>query len=430
VTVSTGGSSATTDVGGFYSLTNLGSFLSYVVTPAQSGVTFAPASRSFSLLGSSQTNINFSVAHTVSGQVTRAGIGVFGVQLTAGTNAASTDGNGNYTFAGLAPGGVVVVPTYLLRYTFSPTNQHVAVGGNQSGINFVATPPTSSGGEVCPAGVTLAGVDVSVYQGPVNWPSVKAAGVAFAFARVSDGSGLDEQFDANWAGIKAAGMIRGAYQFFEPADDPVVQADIVIHAVYDANNFPVPFLNPGALPVVLDVEVTGNQSASTLAANIQTWINHVQAATARVPMIYTASGFWDGSVGSTAFSANSLWAANWGVGCPSLAQGWTNWAVWQFADNGTVPGISSLVDLDLFNGSMSDLLAFANEPNLNVAPNGTNKVVLTWSTYAIGFGLQQNSNLHTTNWVSVTNLPSVVNSQNQIIHATSTNHTFFRLFHP
>jgi hypothetical protein len=149
-----------------------------------------------------------------------------------------------------------------------------------------------------------------------------------------------------------------------------------------------------------------------------------------VPMIYTALGFWDGSVGSTAFSANPLWAENWRVACPNLAEGWTNWVFWQYSDSGNVSGISTVVDLDKFNGSLSDLLAVANEPSLNIALHGTNEVSVTWSTLATGFVLEQNSNLNTTNWVTVTNTLSIVSNQEQVILGTSTKPTLFRLFHP
>jgi GH25 family lysozyme M1 (1,4-beta-N-acetylmuramidase) len=432
VTVTAGVNSAITDAGGFYSLTNLGAN-SYSVTPAQNGVTFSPASRSVTLTVfiENQTNINFNVAHTISGQVTRFGLGLFGVELAASTNTATTDIHGNYTIDGLVAGEVDVIPSFLSGYTFSPTNQHVAVGGNQTGINFTATPPINpTNGPVCPAGATLPGVDVSLYQGSVDWPSVKAFGAAFAFARISDGTDLDPAFDANWTGIKTAGMIRVAYQMFEPGEDPVVQANIAINAVYDTNYFPFTGLEPGALPVVLDVEVTGGQSATTIAAHVETWISHVQAATGRIPMICTGAGFWDGAVDSTAFLANPLWAVDYGDTCPNLAAGWTNWVFWQFANNGNVTGITNVVDLDEFNGSMSDLLALANQPALNIARNGTNGVSVTWSTFAMGFVLQQNFTLGGTNWTTVTNVPSIVANQNQVILGTSTNHSFFRLFHP
>jgi lysozyme len=205
---------------------------------------------------------------------------------------------------------------------------------------------------VCATGAVVYGVDVSIYQGSVDWASVKGAGKDFAIARISDGTGtLDNTFATHWAGIKNAGMIRGAYQFFEPGEDPTAQANIVINAVGT--------LADGDLPVVADMEVTGGQGAATIVANLQTWVSKVQAGTGKAPMIYTAEGYWDGSVGSTAFGNLPLWAANWGVTCPTLATGWSTWKVWQYADNGTVSGISGNVDLDEFNGDLTALQAFA-----------------------------------------------------------------------
>jgi hypothetical protein len=69
---------------------------------------------------------------------------------------------------------------------------------------------------VAPAGATVQGVDVSVNQGIIDWNTVKASGVEFAYARVSDGTLLDSEFQQNWQGMQAAGVARGAYQFFEP----------------------------------------------------------------------------------------------------------------------------------------------------------------------------------------------------------------------
>jgi GH25 family lysozyme M1 (1,4-beta-N-acetylmuramidase) len=177
---------------------------------------------------------------------------------------------------------------------------------------------------VCAAGATVKGVDVSVFQGTVDWADVKAAGNDFAIARISDGSYLDTDFDKNWSGIKGAGMVRGAYQFFEPGEDPVTQANIVITAVGK--------LGAGDLPVTADMEVTGGQSKATIAANLQTWVTHVQAGTGKAPMVYTAEGYWDADVGSTAFGDLDLWVANWGVSCPTLATGWSKWKFWQNAE--------------------------------------------------------------------------------------------------
>ena len=70
---------------------------------------------------------------------------------------------------------------------------------------------------VCPSGPTVEGVDVSYYQGNIDWDAVWGSGRDFAVARVNDGNFMDPQFDTYWSGMKAAGLIRGAYQFFRPA---------------------------------------------------------------------------------------------------------------------------------------------------------------------------------------------------------------------
>jgi lysozyme len=213
------------------------------------------------------------------------------------------------------------------------------------------SPYGSSEDALCPGGTVLEGVDVSVYQGSIDWSQVKSSGHPFAIARISDGSYLDTTFAQNWSGMKAAGLVRGSYQFFEPGEDPVTQADIVIQKVG--------VLGTGDLPVVADMEVTGGLSGATIAANLQTWIDHVKAGTGKTPMIYTSPGFWNGKVGSSAFGGIPLWVANWGVSCPGLPSGWNAFKIWQYSDAGHVAGIPATVDLDRFNGTLADLEAFS-----------------------------------------------------------------------
>jgi lysozyme len=239
------------------------------------------------------------------------------------------------------------IDALVIAAIFSPLVAGCGAGGDGDGPLGAAQEAS-----VCAAGAVVKGVDVSVYQDTVDWPTVKANGIDFAIARISDGSFLDTQFDANWSGMKSAGLVRGAYQFFEPGEDPTTQANIVINAVGT--------LGDGDLPVTADMEVTGGQSAGTIVANLQTWVAKVQAGTGKVPMIYTAEGYWDGSVGgSGAFGSLPLWVANWGPPCPNLPSGWSNWKVWQYSDSGSVPGIPTTVDLDEFNGDLSALQSFA-----------------------------------------------------------------------
>jgi GH25 family lysozyme M1 (1,4-beta-N-acetylmuramidase)/acylphosphatase len=213
----------------------------------------------------------------------------------------------------------------------------------------------AEGIKVCASGATVRGVDVSYYQGHIDWAKVKAHGVEFAIARVGDGpTYVDPQFAANWSGMKAAGVIRGTYQFFRAGSDPIKQADLLIKEIKDHGG-----LHAGDLPPMLDVEVQDGVSDATLRSHAMTWLKHVEAAFNRTPMIYTAPGFWNGLGADASFAKYTLVVANWQTNCPTMPNSWTHWKFWQDADNGSVPGISGHVDTDRFNGTLAQLKAFA-----------------------------------------------------------------------
>lgn len=221
-----------------------------------------------------------------------------------------------------------------------------------SGSPYEATDESQDAVRVCPGASTVEGIDVSYYQKTINWPQVKASGVAFAVTRISDGLNFpDSEFANNWAGIQSVGLVRGAYQYFEPGQDALAQADMVVQRVGR--------LGVGDLPVQLDMEATGGQSSATIASKMKIWMDRVTAGTGKRPFVYTAKYFWNDNVGSTDFSADRLWVANYGVTCPDLPDAWGNWSIWQYSSTGSVPGIGGDVDLDKFNGTLDDLRRIA-----------------------------------------------------------------------
>ena len=221
-------------------------------------------------------------------------------------------------------------------------------GGGSAAGGFDAE--TESGLTVCPGGPTVEGLDVSVYQGTIDWTAVKNAGKSFAIARVSDGlNHPDTQFAANWSGIKAVGMVRGVYQYFEPAQDPVAQANLLLQKTGA--------LGAGDLAPVIDVETMGGLSASAVNAAVSQWISTIASATGRRPIVYSSPSFWSG-LGNPTVAAD-LWIANWGVSCPSVPSAWSSWRLWQYSSTGTVAGISGSIDVDRFNGTLADLQAYA-----------------------------------------------------------------------
>ena len=218
---------------------------------------------------------------------------------------------------------------------------------------------------VCAGPNVVKGVDVSYYQGDINWGAVSDAGWRFAITRINDGSFMDPKFDANWAGIKQAGMIRGAYQFFRPGNDANAMAQVVIDKVGK--------LGPGDLPVTCDVEATDGESPATISNKLKTWMQKVEEGTGKKPIIYTGKYFWQDNVQSNMFSDYPLWHAQYpnaclppnapppSCGCANIADQWSTWSIWQYTSTGSIPGIGTNVDKNVFMGTEADLIAFANQ---------------------------------------------------------------------
>lgn len=197
------------------------------------------------------------------------------------------------------------------------------------------------------------GVDVSIYQGNFNW---SGAGVEFGYARISDGNfTIDSEFANNWSKMKAAGVMRGAYQFFRPNQDAAAQANLMVKMVGGK-------LGVGDLPAMIDVEVTGGEPAWMIAQKIHQWLQIVEAGTGKRPFIYTGSYFWQDNVKDTSFGQYPVWIAAYGPSCPSLPAGWSNWLMWQYSDG------NGKLDHDVFNGSLAQLKAYAGVPSAPPGP--------------------------------------------------------------
>jgi GH25 family lysozyme M1 (1,4-beta-N-acetylmuramidase) len=206
---------------------------------------------------------------------------------------------------------------------------------------------------VCGKGPTVKGIDVSDYQGDIDWSKVVVDGVQFAFVRVSDGlTNPDDNFDTYWNGSREAGIVHGAYQFFRPNEDPIKQADMLLAATG-------PMLADD-LPPVIDVEVNSGLSSAQVATAVRAWTAHVKAAIGRDPIVYTGKYFWDDSVGATDLGDLPLWHAQYtSASCPDISSTWDAWAIWQYDDAGTVAGIpAGGVDMDRWNGDRASLDAF------------------------------------------------------------------------
>jgi lysozyme len=196
----------------------------------------------------------------------------------------------------------------------------------------------------------LTGIDVSHFQGHVDWPSVKAAGCAFAFAKATEGAGVtDPFFAANWAEMKAAGLARGAYHFYRAGQSASQQAAHFLSTVQ---------FEAGDLPPVLDIEVNDGVTGQALVGGVQTWLDAVEPAAGVAPIIYTNTPFWDAHFPAQ-FSNYPLWIAHYGPAPSPLPNGWTVWTFWQYSQSLTIAGVGGAADHDYFNGPLTQLQALA-----------------------------------------------------------------------
>ena len=213
------------------------------------------------------------------------------------------------------------------------------------------------------------GLDVSNWNGTINWTKVAKAGYRFAFGKATEGTGyLDQTYTANRNGSEGAGLVFGAYHFARPAGGSLAGA--TASALKQANHFlAVAGPQPGELPPVLDLEATGNLAKKRLLAWTLAWLGQIYARTGVEPFVYTSPLFWKGHLGdSTAAAAagTGLWVAHWTAnGSPLVpAQNWhgEGWKFWQWTNCVSVPGIRRCSDGDRLNGTNLALVAIAPYP--------------------------------------------------------------------
>jgi GH25 family lysozyme M1 (1,4-beta-N-acetylmuramidase) len=202
----------------------------------------------------------------------------------------------------------------------------------------------------------LNGIDVSSYQGTVNWTSVKNAGYVFGFAKATEGTTYtDADFKSNWKNMNSAGLIRGAYHYGHPSISATEQAQYFVNAVNAAGGYDT----ANTLQLVLDIEDSDGLSPSEVWTWVQDFMAEIESLTGKPGIIYTGYYFWVDDVGNPDNNLNCpLWIADYGVSSPLVPTAWSTWTFWQYSDTGSVPGVSGDVDLDYFNGSLTTLKKF------------------------------------------------------------------------
>jgi GH25 family lysozyme M1 (1,4-beta-N-acetylmuramidase) len=203
-------------------------------------------------------------------------------------------------------------------------------------------------------GKTIEGIDISHWQGTINWTSVAAAGKRFAFMKASEDTNYtDPTYTSNRSSAKAAGLVVGAYHFAQPSatvGNGAAQADHFVDVASPAS---------GDLYPVLDLERSNGLTWTQMTVWVKEFLERVYQRTGVRGVIYCSPSFWKNYMGDTGWFASNgytiLWVAHWTTApsptVPAANWGGRSWTFWQYTSDGTVPGISGRVDLDRYNGT-------------------------------------------------------------------------------
>lgn len=202
---------------------------------------------------------------------------------------------------------------------------------------------------VClPLNYKIHGIDVSHHQGEIDWDAIKETRkqeypISFAIMKATEGGDYkDRRFAENFVRSREVGLIRGAYHFYNPNTDPIRQANFFISQVK---------LEKGDFAPVLDIERKPHDKAK-LQTDLLKFLNHLEQYYGVKPIIYTSYKYKTRYLNTPEFDAYPLWIAHYYVETLNYEG---PWLIWQHTDYGTVPGIDSNVDLNVFNGTLKTL---------------------------------------------------------------------------
>ncbi len=209
-----------------------------------------------------------------------------------------------------------------------------------------------------PRDYPIHGIDVSKYQGTIDWSAVASSGVKFVWIKASEGGDhADERFQANWEGAKQAGIPHGAYHFVYWCRPPMEEVN------WFEQQAPV---EDGALPPVLDVEATPTSRTchrqldrDSAIADMRVMLQEMERHYGKRPVIYTSVDFYEAILSDGAFEDYPMWVRST-KHHPSVRYGSRDWRFWQYQADGHVPGIEGHVDRNAFYGTRAQWEAFLN----------------------------------------------------------------------
>ncbi|TDO24696.1 glycoside hydrolase family 25 protein [Pedobacter duraquae] len=201
-----------------------------------------------------------------------------------------------------------------------------------------------------PKKYNIHGIDVSYYQGKIDWKRVREmkeddVRITFAIIKASEGVlSVDPYFQRNWREAAKAGIVCGAYHFFRPQKSGEWQARFFLQTVK---------FEPGDLPPVVDIEQLNGVAPAQMRKELTAFIRVVEKRIKVKPIIYSGITFYKDYLRGY-FDEYPLWIAHYHQPKLNLDAS-TKWYFWQHSDRAKISGINHVVDFNAFKG---DSLSF------------------------------------------------------------------------
>ena len=199
----------------------------------------------------------------------------------------------------------------------------------------------------------LRGIDVSNWQGNINFAAVKNSGIQVVYMKASEGNYYrDTYLDQNYSNAKAQGLKVGFYHFFRSNVDSAAQAQYFVNCIQGKES---------DCRLAIDIETTEGYGRDAISSKCVTFLEEVKRLTGKDVVVYTYTNFINNYLNSS-LSVYPLWVAHYGVDTPGDNCVWNSWVGFQYASDGQVPGVSGNCDMDEYTTGI--LL----DPNNPVSP--------------------------------------------------------------
>lgn len=215
----------------------------------------------------------------------------------------------------------------------------------------------------------IKGIDVSHWQGKIDWGKVKAAGIQVAYMKATEGTTyVDKMLKTNYEGAKKVGIKVGFYHFFRPKNEQNAREQ-ARHFVNTVKGM------PNDLKHALDIETTEGLSNEALTKCAIAFLEEVKKLTGQDPIVYTYTSFARSRL-TSAVAKYPVWIAHYGVDKPGDNPIWDRWIGFQYTDKGKVSGIAGNVDMNEFTPDIFVNAAKVEQPKqkgdaVQTAPSAT-----------------------------------------------------------